>query len=133
MRDLILTTNTKVDLKREGRENATASQVKRYSHSQMTSPHKKSHGYRKHSMSIQSMKSNKVSNSRFSYTSYGSRCSVDMKVVPNADLPAREHFRSMSARACDSMLMKITSPLHVPTRRENFNSHVSVQLGTDKK
>lgn len=76
------------------------------------------------------MKSENCANSRYSYTSYGSRCSVDLKVVPNADIPPKEHYRSMSARTSDSIL-KMKS-LHVPTRRENFNSHVSVQLGTDK-
>lgn len=70
------------------------------------------------------MKSEKVNNSRYSYTSYGSRCSVDMKVVPNADLPVKEHFRTMSARTSDAVMKMQT--LHVPTRRENFNSHVSV-------
>ena len=75
------------------------------------------------------MKSENCSNSRYSYTSYGSRVSVDLKVVPNAEVPVREHYRSMSARTSDS-IMKMKS-LHVPTRRENFNSHVSLQLGTD--
>lgn len=130
MRDLILSGNTSVDLKKEGRENPTMAQVKRYSHSSLSPQKQQSHGFRKHTMSVQSMKSEKVSNSRFSYTSYGSRCSVDLKVVPNVDLPHKEHYRSMSARTSDNLLLNSTKPLHVPTRRENFNGHVSVQLGT---
>lgn len=76
------------------------------------------------------MRSDDVSNSRYRYTKYGSRCSVDLKVVPNADLPPYEHFRTMSARA--SSEVKNFTNLHVPTRRENFNSFTSLQIGSDR-
>ena len=67
MRDLILTTSTSIDLKNEGRENITIKN-KRYSHSSVgaAQPFKS----RAQSFSARS------ENSRYSYTSYGSRVSL---------------------------------------------------------
>ena len=123
MRDWCMKTSTSVEIGKEGRDNPTILNRQRHSHTVCTSPKKQG---KRPSFSVESMRSH-TSNGRYSYSSYGSRVSVELKVVPNADLPANDHFRSMSARASDSVRRMQT--LHVPTRRENFNSNCSVTLG----
>ena len=51
--------------------------------------------------------------------------SVNLKVVPNCEVSPREHFRTVSASSTE----KRATHLHVPTRREHFNSKTSLHLG----
>ena len=48
-----------------------------------------------------------------------------LKVPPNCEITPKEHFRTISAQS------RVQSEkLHVPSRRENYNSKISVQLGS---
>lgn len=48
--------------------------------------------------------------------------------MTNATLSPREHYRTIQVGESPNR-----ASLHVPTRRENFNSHTSIKLGRDNE
>ncbi len=104
--NFVYSTSTSIDLKREGRDNPTTKQYRQYSHRSQHSDH-----------------------SRFAHTAQGSRDSIDLKAPQNARSGSSEHFRSMSAK--DSESIQLMKDLHVPSRRENYNSYSSLSLGSE--
>ena len=106
MRDLCLKTATSVDLKSEGQNLTIRAHTSGQEH--------------RRKMSVDSM------TSRYSHTPH--RHSATLRSITNGTLSPRDHYRTV--QQCQASPEHFTS-LHVPTRRENFNSKASVKLGND--
>ncbi len=66
--------------------------------------------------------------SRYSHSSY--KDSVNLKVLPNCEQSPRDHFKTVQFIA-NELQTSLNKSLHVPSRREHFNSRTSVKLGSN--